>query len=60
MSTADDVEDAVRTEDTVRASRDDARDAAEEEYTREGGAGRGWTKTTTTNAVDRRIGVLDG
>ncbi len=32
MSTADDVEDAVRTEDTVRTSRDDARDAAEEEY----------------------------
>ena len=54
MSTVDDVE------DTVRTSRDDARDAAEEEYTREGGAGRGWTKTTTTNAADRRIGVLDG
>ena len=32
MLTADDVEDAVRTEDTVRTSRDDARDAAEEEY----------------------------
>ena len=32
MSTADDVEDAVRTEDTVRTSRDDARDEAEEEY----------------------------
>ena len=31
MSTADDVEDAVRTEDTVRTSRDDARDAAARE-----------------------------
>ena len=32
MSTVDDVEDAVGTEETVRSSRDDARDEAEEEY----------------------------
>ena len=60
MSTVDDVEDAVGTEETVRSSRDDARDGGGGVYTRGQGAGRGWTKTTTTNAVDRRIGVLDG